>query len=121
MKIQPASPRQVQTEEILLAESRVVLPFMLCSCITSSLTLPTNCPLSLGSLFDFFLRSTHEVLELGPEGFYRAELVSNLELLVKDTGGTIRKVNRTYCDDTLQVPIQTVDVLEYLFHALSQV
>jgi hypothetical protein len=59
---------------------------MLCSCTALSLTFPTNCPLPPGSLLQFFLWSTHEVLELGPESFYGAELISDLGLLAKDAG-----------------------------------
>lgn len=91
MKIEPAQLSLVQAGVILLAEPRVVLPFMLCSCIASSLALPTNSPLPLSSLFEFFLWPTHKVLKLGPKGFYGAELVSDLESLAKDTGRAMKR------------------------------
>lgn len=93
---------------------------MPCSCIALSLTLPTNCPLPLASLLELFLRSAHEVLKLGPQGFYGTELISHLVTSAKGyRRGQSKEMDRAYCDDTLQIPIQTVDVLEDLFHALS--
>ncbi len=60
---------------------------MLCSYLALSVTLPTNRPLPLPSLLEFFLRPAHEVLKLGPERFYVAELIANLETAISEPAG----------------------------------
>jgi len=53
---------------------------MLCFRLDRSITLSANLPFPIPAFFNFFLRSTHEVLKLGPEGLHRTKLVTHLFL-----------------------------------------
>jgi hypothetical protein len=64
----------------------------------------------------FFFRLTHKVLKLRPEGFHRAKLVTHLFVTLVKT--IFSPSAYTYRNNTFQIPIQAVDVLEHLFHTL---
>lgn len=83
-------------------------------------TLPANLSLHFIAFFRLF-RLAHEILKLRPEGLDRTELVSDLIWSAKPSNkAALFSYDGTHRDNALQIPIQPIDVLKYLLHALQK-
>lgn len=72
----------------------------------------------------FFLRPPHKILKLRPESLDRAELIPNLRALAILSSihlyMKLHYIARPYRDNTFQITIQSIDILQNLLHALLE-